>query len=183
MSSRVSILPVLWLTPALILISGCSSTAPKVNRVFQAGEKAQVGHLTYSIVDVQIHPTLGEDPANPRTPSNRFYTVQVSVSNGGNEDVAIPAMMLMDDAGHAYNELPDGAGVVRWLGMVRRVAPGQTEEGNVLFDAPAAHYRLKLTDETDADEIYADVPLNFVHEVMTNTVGPDSPLPSGSVKR
>ena len=161
---------------AVVVLGGCSSSSARQTRIFSAGEKIQVGRLTYSLIDVQIHPLLpGADAGNPRTPQNRFYAVQVSVSNGGNENTPIPGLALVNDAGQVFNELPDGSGVARWLGMVRRVAPGQTEEGNVLFDAPSAHYKLRLTDETDPLEIYADVPLNFVHEVVSGGVSADSP--------
>jgi|SRR5215472_8596959 len=155
----------------LCTLLGCSSTPQKQIRVFNSGEKIQVGRLTYSVVDVQIQPTLpGQDAGDPRVPQNRFYTVQISVSNGGNEDTPIPGLALVDDGGHVYNELPDGNGVPQWLGSVRRVAPGQTEEGNVVFDAPTAHYKLRFTDETEDDQIYSDIPLSFVHEVGTGSV-------------
>ena len=164
---------------ALLLTGACSSAPQRQTRVFGQGEKVQVARLTYSIVDVQIQPTLpGPDGANPRVPKERFYTVQISVSNGGNEDTPIPGLALVDDAGHVYNEVPDGSGVTRWLGMVRRVSPGQTEEGAVLFDAPAAHYKLRLTDETDADQTYSDVPLSFVHEVVSGSTAAETPLPT-----
>ena len=42
----------------------------------------------------------------------------------------------------------------------------QTDQGNVVFDAPAKHYRLRLTDETDETEVAIDVPLSYVHEQM-----------------
>jgi hypothetical protein len=173
----------------LCLLSGCSSTQAKPARIYSAGEKIQVGRLTYSVVDVQIQATLPsqDGAADPRVPQNRFYTVQISVSNGGNEDMPIPGLALVGDSGHVYNELPDGSGVPRWLGMVRRVSPGQTEEGNAVFDAPAAHYKLRFTDETDDEQVYADIPLSFVHEVGTgDTVSPELPPsptdPSGRKK-
>jgi hypothetical protein len=161
-----------------ITFTGCSSTPQKQTKVFGAGEKVQVARMTYSVIDVQIQPTLpGTDAANPRVPQNRFYSVQISVSNGGNEDTPIPGLALVDDTGHVYNELADGSGVPQWMGMVRRVSPGQTEEGSILFDAPTAHYKLRFTDETDLEQIYADIPLNFVHEVGTGGgVGSDLPL-------
>lgn len=144
--------------------TGCSS-APKARetKVFAAGEKAVADHLTYSIVDTEIHTRLGEDPT-PRIPQNRFFLVQISVSNSSNEEVAIPSLTLVDDAGKTYNELSDGSGVSHWLGVVRRVRPGLTETGYVAFDAPAVHYKLRLSDETSDSDVYADIPLSFVHE-------------------
>jgi hypothetical protein len=145
---------------------GCSSTPARKTIVFQTGEKAPVDKLTYSVVDTQILTHLGDEP-NVRTPQTRFYVVQISVSNGGNEDVSIPAMTLVDDSGKTYDELPDGSGVSRWLGVVRHVGPNQSEAGNLVFDAPASHYKLKLTDDTDANDVFVDIPLSFAHEQVS----------------
>jgi hypothetical protein len=178
MVPRLNRLILFGVVVGLCTLPGCSSTPAKPVRIYNAGEKIQVGRLTYSVVDVQIQPTLpSQDGAgDPRVPQHRFYTVQISVSNGGNEDTPIPGLALVDDAGHVYNELPDGSGVPHWLGMVRRVSPGQTEEGDVVFDAPTAHYKLRLTDETDDEQVYSDIPLSFVHEVGTGSaVSPDLP--------
>src|SRR5271168_3718478 len=99
-------------------------------------------------------------------PQNRFYVVQLSAFNSGSSDASIPAMTLIDDSGKTYEELTDGTGVPRWLGVLRHVAANQTETGAILFDAPANHYKLRLTDDTDADDIFVDLPLTFVNEQM-----------------
>ena len=171
--------PAFTLAAALLwAMTACSSTPERQTKVYNSGEKIQIARLTYSVVDVQIYPLIaGPDAANPRVPKNRFYAVQIAVSNGGNEDTPIPALALVDDGGRVFNELPDGSGVQRWLGMIRRVSPGQTEEGIVLFDAPSAHYKLRLTDELDQDQIYSDVPLNFVHEVVAGSVNTQNAAP------
>jgi hypothetical protein len=85
-------------------------------------------------------------------------------------------MTLVDDSGKSYPELADGNGVLHWLGVVRRISPAQTERGVVVFDAPAAHYKLKLTDEADPEDVYIDLPLSFVHEQMSNE---DTPVGNG----
>ena len=168
------------LAVGLLGIGGC--IAGRQTKFYQAGEKAIVDRLTYVVIDTQIFPRLGEDPGNPRVPQNRFMQVQVAISNSGNTEVSIPAMTLVDDAGQTYNELPDGSGVQRWLGMVRKVAPGQTEQGNILFDAPAKHYKLKLTDDADAADVVVDIPLSFVHEQLNDMMLPESaPVPPSPI--
>ena len=160
--------------PALIFMSGCSGTPKKEAKIFSAGEKATVGNLSYSVIDTQFAPSLGEDAASQRTPQNRFVMVQISVSNSGSADAVIPGMTLVEDSGQSYHELADGTGVPRWLGVVRKVGSTQTEAGVVLFDAPAKHFRLRLTDELE-DEVSIDVPLNFIHEEMHDLkTSPDS---------
>ena len=165
----------------LFLISGCSQDG-RQTKVYQAGEKATSGGLTYAVIDTQIHTRLGDDPQNPRIPQNRFYTVQIAVSSGNNTEVPIPGMTLVDDSGKSYPELGDGTGVQHWLGVLRKVAPAQTERGYVVFDAPAAHYKLKVSDDLDADDVFIDLPLNFVNEQMNSEtatpMNPATPQPA-----
>jgi hypothetical protein len=148
-------------------LAGCSSASSNSRPViYAAGDKATVGHLVYSITDTEMTQQLGDDAATARTAQNRFFLVKVSVLNSGAEDQPIPAMTLVDDAGQDYTELADGTNVAQWLGVVRKVGPAQTEQGVVVFDAPAKHYRLRLSDPTDDREIAIDVPLDFVHEQL-----------------
>lgn len=161
---------------SLAILAGCSSTPKKEVKIYQAGEKASVGKLSYSVVDTQFAPTMGDDPNNQRTPQNRFVIVQLSVSNSGTEDANLPGMTLVDDEGKTYPELADVTGVPRWLGVIRKVAADQTEQGVIVFDAPAKHYRLRLTDELD-DDISIDVPLNYIHELQRD-VKTAEPAPS-----
>jgi hypothetical protein len=162
--------------------TGCASLSKSKNDpvIYAAGDKATVGTLTYNVTDTVVADQLGDNPNNERTPQDRFFLVRVSVSNSGPEDEPIPAMALVDDAGHSYTELADGAGVANWLGVVRKVGPTQTEQGYVLFDAPTKHYRLRLNDTLDEKEIAIDVPLNFVHEQVGSidtSVGAPTELP------
>ncbi len=152
---------------AMVFLAGCSGKEVKKEaKIFAAGEKAQVADLSYVVIDTQFATTLGgNDPATQRTPKDRFVMVQVAVSNGGSNESNIPGMTLIDDAGQVYPELADGTGVTKWLGMVRKVGPTETEQGIVLFDAPAKHFRLRLTDDIE-DDISIDVPLSYVHEQM-----------------
>jgi hypothetical protein len=160
-----------------LLLTACSGTPERKVVTYSVGDKASVEKLTYSIVDTQILPRLGEDSA-PRNPQHRFYIVDVSVSNSASEDLPIPGMALVDDSGKIYEELTDGSGVPKWLGVSRRVQANQTEQGAIVFDAPAGHYKLRLTDETDPGDVYVDIPLSFAHEQLQNeTTGtPDSAM-------
>jgi Domain of unknown function (DUF4352) len=165
-----------------VLTTGCASFSKAKNDpvIYAAGEKATVGTLTYNVTDTEVSDQLGDNANNERTPQDRFFLVRVSVSNSGPEDQSIPAMSLVDDTGHSYTELADGAGVSNWLGVVRKVGPTQTEQGYVLFDAPTKHYRLRLNDPLDEKEIAIDVPLSFVHEQLKNvdtSVGAPAELP------
>jgi hypothetical protein len=153
---------------AVVLIS-CSGTPARRTFTYMNGDKASVDRLTFSVVENQVYTRLGTDQ-NARLPQNRFYVVDLSVFNSGSSDAAIPAMTLVDDSGKTYDELTDGSGVPRWLGVIRHVGANQTETGAVVFDAPASHYKLKLTDDTDPQDVFIDLPLSFVNEQMKKQV-------------
>jgi hypothetical protein len=163
-----------------LLLVGCSGIRVRQSRVFSAGEKATVGQLTYSVIDSDIQTRVGED-ANPRFPQTRFVIVQLAVSNSSNAGVAIPGLTLVDDSGKTYPELADGTGVPHWLGVDRKVDPVQTERGSVLFDAPSAHYKLKLTDESNDSDTFIDIPLTFIHERLNDVTTPDVSAPMNAL--
>jgi hypothetical protein len=158
-----------------LLTAGCSRGAKKESQIFPAGEKVTVGPLVYSVIDNQVLTQLGDDANTARTPQNRFHVMTISVSNSSSEDTPIPGLTLVDDAGKEYPEAADGTNVPNWLGLVRKVGGAQTEQGNILFDAPAQHYRLRLSDETDATEFSIDVPLTYVHEQMRDVPATSQP--------
>ena len=166
---------------AALGLTGCSSvpgneTKTAAVRVVPVGEKAIAGHLTYTIVDSQILARLGDD-ANARVPHDRFILVQIAVSSSNNVDSPIPAIELVSDSGQNYTELADGTGVPSWLGMVRHVGANQTERGTIVFDAPPAHYKLRLSDESLDTEVLADVPLNFTRVKVDDSSIPTTELP------
>ncbi len=169
----ISALPIV----AILALAGCSNTTVDPSktevRTVPAGEKAAVGHLTYAIVDSQIVPQVG-DSSSPRIPKDRFVLLQIAVTNSSNVDNPIPAVELVGDDGKEYTELSDGSGVTNWLGMVRHVEAGQTERGGVAFDAPAAHYKVRFTDESMNNEIMADLPLSYAHENLDEALVPTS---------
>lgn len=162
-------------------LTGCSNDAgsagKEVTHVVAAGDKAIIGHLTYNVVDSQIFAQLG-DEANPRVPHDRFILLQLAVTNTSNVDNPIPAVELVSDSGQTYSELTDGTGVTNWFGLVRHVGPGQTERGDVAFDAPAAHYKIRFSDETTNAEIMADLPLSYEHEKVNDALAPTTELPN-----
>jgi hypothetical protein len=146
-----------------LIAAGCSGTSARKSLVYQPGENATVDQLTYRVIDTQMLTRLGDGP-NQRIPQHRFYVVRISAANARADEATIPALTLVDDSGKTYAELTDGSGVSQWLGVVRRVAGKQSDSGSVVFDAPASHYRLKLTDDTDSSDAYIDLPLSFAHE-------------------
>jgi hypothetical protein len=139
------------------------------------GERAPAGHIVYVVFETQWLTHLGEG-ADARVPENRFLLVRLTATNGAGEDVSVPDLTLQADNGTTYRELSNGDGVPQWIGYLRSVKPAEDVKGNALFDAPPAHYKLRVSDENRDSSALIDIPLSFGSET------PDVPLP-GSAKK
>ena len=131
----------------LLFLSGCQKTQ-ETRADFSMGERAPVGQMTYSVVESTWKTQLGES-FKVRTPEQRFLLINVSVTNGTGKDVSIPLLTLEGTNGQTYREIADGQGVDNWFGLLRTISPGQTQQGNVLFDVPLTSYKLRVPDVND----------------------------------
>jgi hypothetical protein len=130
---------------------------------YNMGERAPVGPIIYTVFENRWMPQLGTG-ATARIPSNRFFVLRLSMLNSGGTEAIAPVMTLIDDNGQRYQELSDGDGVPQWVGYLRRIKPADTLTGNVVFDVPARHYKLELSDETEERKAHIDIPLSFTQE-------------------
>ena len=155
---------------AAMLFSGCGEQTFPV-RTYPMGEKVMIGHLTYTVFETQWLTQLG-DPSAPRIPQNRFFLVRASIVNSGASEVISPNLTVEDDHGHVYRELSNGDGVPQWIGYLRQIKPADSAQGNLVFDAPPGHYKLRVLDEDSNHAALIDIPLSF------NAETPEVPLPS-----
>ena len=91
----------------------------------------------------------------------------------------MPNVTIEDDRGNSFPELRDGDGVPQWIGYLRQVKPAESTSGNLVFDAPPAHYKLRVTDENEDAFAYIDIPLSFGAEVPTTEL----PAPGSEKKK
>jgi hypothetical protein len=142
-------------------LTACSSGDSKpATRTFNMGEKAEAGHLVYTVFETQWLTQIPQDPT-PRIPQHRFFLIRLSALNGAGGEVLVPNMTLIDDKGNSYEELSNGDGVVQWIGYVRKVKPAESLQGNVVFDVAPKHYKLRVTDEDGERAVLIDIPLDF----------------------
>jgi hypothetical protein len=156
---------------SLAALSGCAPAAAPKAKVHQMGERVTAGALVYNVFDTQWKTQLGEG-ADVRIPKDRFFLVRLSVVNGGAGELMVPTMTLVDDAGQTFTELSNGDQVPSWIGFLRRVRPAETVQGNVVFDVPPKHYRLRVSDENSQKTEEVDIPLSFATET------PEIPAPA-----
>ena len=165
-------IPILAVVTSALLLSACSRGSSYPVRSYALGEKASLGHIIYTVYETQWVPQLGEPPA-ARIPEHRFFLVRMNAVNSGGEDVTVPNVTIEDDKGNSFPELRDGDGAPQWIGYLRRVKPAESAQGNLLFDAPPAHYKLRVTDENEEHAAYIDIPLSFGAEMPTS----EAPVP------
>ena len=136
------------------------------------GERVQVGNIIYTVFETQWLTQIGEG-LSARVPQNRYFLVRLSAANASNGDLMVPNMTIEDDNGNDYTELTNGEGVPQWLGFLRQVKPAEAAQGNVVFDAPPRHYKLKIVDENEERFSFVDIPLTFNAE-MPEPMAPGS---------
>ena len=167
------LLPCAIIIAALLLVN-CSGPQTYPVRTYPLGEKVNLGPFIYTAFETQWLTHLGDDPA-PRLPQNRFFLVRVSVLNSGGTEVIAPNLSIVDDSGKSYQELQNGEGVPQWIGYLRQLKPADSAQGNLLFDAPPRHYKLKILDDTAERTAFIDIPLSFNAEVPQVLTPPDIP--------
>ena len=148
----------------VLLLSSCGDGERAFPvRTYNMGERVELGHINYQVFETQWLTHMGEG-VDARIPQQRFFLVRIAAINSGGADVAVPTMSIQDDSGTVYNELSDGTGVPEWAGYLRSVKPALAARGNIIFDAPPQHYKLKVTDETGDRAALIDIPLSFGSE-------------------
>jgi hypothetical protein len=159
---------------AAALSTACASREGPARVEFQMGERANVGPLTYNVVETSWRSQLGNE-FNLRFPQQRFLLVTISVTNGGGKEVSVPLFSLEDEKGQIVQESDKGDGVDNWFGLLRTIEPAQTSQGSLLFDVPLGSYKLRVTDGGDpgAEKFaWIDLPLR-----MDTDTGVDTPVP------
>lgn len=138
------------------------------------GDRVELGHLVYTVFETRWASQLGDGPtARVPQPQHRFFLIRMNVGNTASARAIVPDMSIEDDQGNSYPEVRDGDGVPEWLGFLRPVTTLDAAAGNVLFDVPPAHYRLRVTDEDSQRAALVDIPLTFRSDA------PELPTPGG----
>lgn len=154
-------------------LAGCKQQGPP--RIdFQMGERATATPMIYNVVQTTWRTQLG-DVFKVRVPEHRFLLITLSATNGGGHSVSVPFLTLEGPNREEYKELENGDGIDNWFGLLREVAPAETKQGNVAFDAPLGSYRLRLPDggEPGTEKfVWVDIPLRIDND---STV--EMPLP------
>jgi hypothetical protein len=163
------------LLPLVLALSLASCSAPQVKmRTANLGDRIEVGHIIYTVFDTQWLTQIGQG-VDAKIPQNRYFLIRLSAANSSSSPVMIPAATIEDDDGKTYNEISYDVGAPNWLGMLREVKTAEAAQGNIAFDVPPRHYKLRISDENEQNPVLVDIPLSLGSEFMT-------PLPGGDKK-
>jgi hypothetical protein len=124
------------------------------------GERVQVGPLFYNVLETKWRAQIG-DGAVERVPERRFLLIRVTVINSGTQEITLPNLTVVDQAGKAFDETMDGRAIPQWLGMIRRLKPADMLDGTILFDVEPKSYKLRLDDGSGVLSSMVDLPLQF----------------------
>ena len=169
---------------AALAATGCPrrDTGPSTEaRVYELGQKVTLGHIIYTVYETQWLNQLGVG-STARIPQNRYFLVRISAANSGSNDELVPTATVEDDQGTSYSEQSNGENVPQWIGFLRQVKPAESLQGNLVFDAPPKHYRMRVSDENGEKSALIDIPLKFETgfqgpQVPENPPGGAAPVP------
>lgn len=110
-----------------------------------------MGGVLYSVLNASWQNELDAGGGLPRMLQHTYLVVQLSISNVGNKEIALPLLHVVKPDNSEVLELSEGQGVEGWLGILRTLNPTETKVGRIVFDVPQAAYNLRLTDGADPD--------------------------------
>lgn len=138
----------------------CASPKPKA-AVYSIGQRATVGRMSYLVVDAAWRQDM---PGGRQPVKNRILQLHMMITSGAGAEATVPMLRLVDGAGNEISELAEIESDPKWLGMIRRLQPALTEEGNIYFDVPVGAYRLEVVDNTEPDVekiAYVEIPASL----------------------
>jgi len=156
---------------AFFSLSACTDAKSAAeSRVYQMGERVDVGGVMYTVLESEWRASIGEG-ADQMVPKNRFLIIRATVTNGTGTQANLPFLTVEDGKGASVMEEQNAKALAGWFGMVRIIAPAQTEEGKLVFDIPPGNYKLRVAGGTGENEVtrLVDVPYNIAdNPVRTN---------------
>ena len=124
------------------------------------GDVIRCGWFSYNVLESTYKSQLGGGTLAKR-PTNGFMLLRLQATSSAGETVAVPFLRLETADGTLIHEVEDTGGMSDWMGVLRRVEPGGTETGWIVFDVPPGVYGLRLSDGVIESEQISMVKIPF----------------------
>lgn len=149
------------------VMAGCSSegvgSKAASGKTYLMGAPAVAGPLTYTVMHSSWADNI-DTADGVATAKQSFLVLELSITNGGPEDAAVPLLFVVDEKGKETMEEQKMNGSQSWMGLMRVIKPLETLPGKIVFDVPMANYKLKVTSGGDPEkevEAFVEVPLRL----------------------
>ena len=151
--SRRSLVMGLAAVAAAGVSSSCTDAKTAAeSRVYQMGEKVDVGNVVYTVLEADWRAGIGEG-ANPMVPKDRFLVIRLAITNGTGAQISLPFLSIENRKKEPFMEVQEVRDLSQWMGLVRLIGPAQTEDGRIVFDVPQTDYFLRVTNSDPENEI------------------------------
>lgn len=147
---------------AFLSLTACpDAKSAAESRVYQMGERVDVGGVFYTLLESEWRAGLGEGP-DELVPKNRFLILRATITNGTGAQVNLPFLTVEDGKQEPTLEVDNAKPVPGWFGLIRMVQPAQTEEGKFVFDVPPGSYKLRVSSGSGDNEVtrLVEIPYN-----------------------
>lgn len=136
---------------AIAAATGCGQQQAGQNTIqFRIGEPLLVRPFTYTVLETRWRPQLGE-LFSTQIPQHQFLLIRLSITNSGGTPTPAPLLTLEGPDGTVHQEHQKGDGINNWMGLLRVIGPGQTDEGWIVFDVAPNNYILRCYGELIGD--------------------------------
>ena len=123
-----------------------SRAAPEsVGVSYGIGDTVTVGYWTYVCRGGRWTPAILTYGEQFQRADSAFLIIYLNAKNNDNSASTLPPVHLVDDQGREFDESSESIYLQSSFGLLKKLNPGVQSNGTLLFDAPAGHYRLKLS--------------------------------------
>ena len=133
------------------LVAGCGRRPTAERWPFRMGDQIRCGWFSYNVLEVAYKSQLGGGTLAKR-PGTVYILIRLQATSSAGRTVSVPFMRLETTGDEVITEVEDASSLPDWMGVLRRVEPGSTETGWLVFDAPPGIYGLRLSDGVLDDE-------------------------------
>jgi len=124
-------------------LSSSDALAGRPSVKLKIGQELSVGYWSYTVNSISWQRIIGSPGYTVETPDAEFLVVDLSIRNNDRTASTLPPFELIDEQGREYDESEKGTSMQGSFGMLKKLNPGVSSRGYLVFDVPRGEYVLK----------------------------------------